>query len=145
MAATRCGWRRRGRGRPDGAAPAAVARRLAAAATRRRAPTPEVVGAQPQPGQMRAWNTFEHVPRYHNNYVGMRNRFALLSEAYAYATFEDRIKATNYFIEESLNFANAERATPEEGRRGGRQGIDRRQDRRHTRAQIKRGGIGRRS
>ena len=36
---------------------------------------------------------------------GMRNRFALLSEAYAYATFEDRIKATNYFMEESLNFA----------------------------------------
>ena len=70
-------------------------------------PTPEVVGATPQAGQMRSWNTFEHVPRYHNNYVGMRNRFALLSEAYAYSTFEDRIKATNYFVEESLNFANA--------------------------------------
>jgi len=53
----------------------------------------------------RAWNSFEALPRYHNSYVGMRNRFALLSEAYAYATFEDRIKATNYFMEESLNFA----------------------------------------
>jgi hypothetical protein len=63
--------------------------------------------AQPpaDPGP-RAWGTFEHVPRFHNNYVGMRNRFALLSEAYAYATFEDRIKATNYFIEEALNFAH---------------------------------------
>jgi hypothetical protein len=30
-----------------------------------------------------------------------------LSEAYAYATFEDRIKATNYFVEEALNFAHA--------------------------------------
>jgi hypothetical protein len=41
----------------------------------------------------------------------MRNRFALLSEAYAYATFEDRIKVTNYFMEEALNFAhqNADR------------------------------------
>jgi len=41
----------------------------------------------------------------------MRNRFALLSEAYSYATFEDRIKATNYFMEEALNFAhqNADR------------------------------------
>jgi hypothetical protein len=60
---------------------------------------------------MRAWATFEHVPRFHNNYVGMRNRFALLSEAYAYATFEDRIKATNYFLEEALTFAhqNADR------------------------------------
>jgi hypothetical protein len=47
------------------------------------------------------------VPRFHNNYVGLRNRFALLSEAYAYATFEDRIKATNYFIEEAMNFAHA--------------------------------------
>jgi len=55
---------------------------------------------------MRAWTTFEHVPRYHNNYVGMRNRFALLSEAYSYATFEDRIKATNYFLEEALTFAH---------------------------------------
>ena len=54
---------------------------------------------------MRSWNSFEALPRYHNTYVGLRNRFALLSEAYAYATFEDRIKATNYFMEESLNFA----------------------------------------
>jgi hypothetical protein len=46
------------------------------------------------------------VPRFHNNYVGLRNRFALLSEAYAYATFEDRIKATNYFMEEALAFAS---------------------------------------
>src|SRR4029078_5452803 len=70
------------------------------------APTPQVVGAPPVPGAGRAWATFEHVPRYHNNYVGMRNRFGLLSEAYAYATFEDRITATNYFVEAALNFAN---------------------------------------
>jgi len=73
--------------------------------------TPEVVGAPPQAGAMRTWATFEHVPRFHNNYVGLRNRFALLSEAFAYATFEDRIKATGYFVEEALNFAhqNADR------------------------------------
>jgi hypothetical protein len=58
------------------------------------------------PAGPREWRTFEHVPRFHNNYVGLRNRFALLSEAYAYATFEDRIKATNYFVEEALNFAH---------------------------------------
>jgi len=63
-------------------------------------PTPAV------PAGPRAWGTFEHVPRFHNNYVGMRNRFALLSEAYAYATFKDRILATNYFIEEAMNFAH---------------------------------------
>jgi hypothetical protein len=69
--------------------------------------TPPVAAPpQPAPTGPRAWGTFEHVPRFHNNYVGMRNRFALLSEAYAYATFEDRIKATNYFMEEALNFAH---------------------------------------
>ena len=76
---------------------------------------------------MRSWNTFEHVPRFHNNYVGLRNRFALLSEAYAYATFEDRIKATNYFMEEALNFAHAERRQAEEDRRRRRPRSDRRQ------------------
>ncbi len=60
----------------------------------------------PPEGITREWRTFEHVPRFHNNYVGMRNRFALLSEAYAYATFEDRIKATSYFMEAALDFAH---------------------------------------
>ena len=66
-----------------------------------------VAGTPTTPETLRWWNSFEALPRYHNSYVGMRNRFALLSEAYAYATFEDRIKATNYFMEESLNYAMA--------------------------------------
>jgi len=69
-------------------------------------PAPPCQMQQPDPAVTRAWATFDHVPRFHNNYVGLRNRFALLSEAYAYATFEDRIKATSYFIEEALNFAH---------------------------------------
>jgi hypothetical protein len=68
-------------------------------------PPPCQVPADP-PAATREWRTLEHVPRFHNNYLGLRNRFALLSEAYAYATFEDRIKATNYFMEEALNFAH---------------------------------------
>ncbi len=74
-------------------------------------PPPAQPAAPPAATGPRAWGTFEHVPRFHNNYVGLRNRFALLSEAYSYATFEDRIKATNYFMEEALNFAhqNADR------------------------------------
>src|SRR4051812_7055216 len=70
------------------------------------APRASCVNVQPAEGVTREWRTFEHGPRFHNNYVGMRNRFALLSEAYAYATFEDRIKATNYFMEAALDFAN---------------------------------------
>jgi Zinc carboxypeptidase len=86
----------RGRGRPP--APAASAGQAVAPA--------EAPAQPPAPAGPREWRTFEHVPRFHNNYVGLRNRFALLSEAYAYATFEDRIKATNYFMEEALNFAH---------------------------------------
>ena len=65
------------------------------------------VNVTPDPARgPREWRTFEHVPRFHNNYVGLRNRFGLLSEAYSYATFEERIKVTTYFVEEALNFAN---------------------------------------
>jgi hypothetical protein len=103
------------------------------------APTPEVVGAPAQPAQMRAWATFEHVPRFHNNYVGLRNRFALLSEAYAYATFEDRIKATNYFLDAALTFAHQNAARLKKAvADADKESIIGKAE--ATRAQIKRGG-----
>ena len=37
-----------------------------------------------------SWRTFDHRPRFNNNYAGLRNRIGILGEAYAYATFEDR-------------------------------------------------------
>lgn len=55
----------------------------------------------------KGWYTFDHRPRFNNNYVGLRNRFAILSEAYSYASFEERIQATLYFVEEIVNFAAA--------------------------------------
>ncbi|MCI0436451.1 MAG: M14 family metallopeptidase [Gemmatimonadetes bacterium] len=58
-------------------------------------------------GDERGWWTFDHRPRFNNNYVGLRNRFAILSEAYAYATFADRILATRRFVDEILAFARA--------------------------------------
>jgi hypothetical protein len=51
------------------------------------------------------WYTFDHRPRFNNNYVGLRNRMAILSEAYAYDTFEDRVMATLWFVEEILDYA----------------------------------------
>ena len=62
-------------------------------------------GAAGQAQGMQVWRTFDHRPRFNNNYVGLRNRFAILSEAYAYATFEDRVMASLWFVEEILNHA----------------------------------------
>ena len=53
----------------------------------------------------RGWYTFDHRPRFVTNYVGLRNRFAILSEAYAYASFEDRIEATRLFVTAVLDYA----------------------------------------
>ena len=57
-------------------------------------------GGSAEPG----WYTFDHRPRFNNNYIGLRNRFAVLGEAYSYATFEDRVKASLWFVEEIANF-----------------------------------------
>jgi len=101
-----------GRGRgfpspPDVGAPSAAAAAAAQGRGRGRGQREPCQNVTPEPGSPpREWATFEHGPRFHNNYVGLRNRFALLSEAYSYATFEDRIKATNYFLEAALDFAN---------------------------------------
>lgn len=56
------------------------------------------------------WYTFDHRPRFNNNYTGLRNRFAILSEAYSYASFEERVIATLHFVEEILDFAQANAA-----------------------------------
>ncbi|HEU5210083.1 MAG TPA: M14 family metallopeptidase [Longimicrobiales bacterium] len=58
-------------------------------------------------GAGQGWYTFDHRARFNNNYLGLRNRFAILSEAYSYATFADRILATSRFLVEVLDFAHA--------------------------------------
>lgn len=55
----------------------------------------------------RGWYTFDYRALFSNNYWGLRNRVGLLSEAYSYATFEDRILATRHFVDETLRFAAA--------------------------------------
>lgn len=57
-------------------------------------------------GAERGWYTFDHRPRFGNNYAGLRNRFGILSEAYAYLTFPERIAATRRFVEEVLDYAH---------------------------------------
>jgi hypothetical protein len=89
-----------GRGAPPAGAPPAV-----------RPPAAAPSEAPQADAAMRIWASFDHRPRFNNNYIGLRNRIALLSEAYAYATFEDRVLATNRFIEENLDYALAHAKT----------------------------------
>jgi len=82
-------------------------------------------------GDMTKWGTYSHLPRFGASYVGLRNRVAVLSEAYAYATFEDRVKSTLAFargcmekaVEDRSRIielcAHADAQTIEKGRGGG--------------------------
>jgi hypothetical protein len=58
-------------------------------------------------GSPRAWRTFDHRPRFGNNYVGLRNRVAILSEAYSYLDFAGRTKVTEAFVEEVMRYVVA--------------------------------------
>lgn len=53
---------------------------------------------QPEKG----WYTFDNRPRFGNNYVGLRNRFVILSEAYSYIDFRARVEVTHQFLHEIL-------------------------------------------
>lgn len=48
--------------------------------------------------------TFHHAPRYLTNYMGLRNRMAILSETFSHDRFYKRIHAANVFIEEILEY-----------------------------------------
>jgi hypothetical protein len=54
----------------------------------------------PQNPGTTAWRTFDHRPRFGNNYVGLRNRIAILSEANSYLDFKGRVAVTEAFVEE---------------------------------------------
>lgn len=64
-------------------------------------------GARQARGNQEAgWYTFSHQPRYVSNYIGLRNRFGILGEAYSYASFEERIGISYWFTEEIIEFAH---------------------------------------
>ena len=57
------------------------------------------------------WRTFDYRPRFGNNYVGLRNRIAVLSEAYSYLGFERRIAVTEAFVASVLTGIDLQRET----------------------------------
>lgn len=55
----------------------------------------------------RGWYSYDHRPRFGTQYAGLRNRFGILSEAYAYLTFEERVRVTKDFVDATLLWARA--------------------------------------
>ncbi|MDF1660612.1 MAG: M14 family metallopeptidase, partial [Planctomycetota bacterium] len=53
------------------------------------------------------WTTFGYEGRYSTEYVGLRGRIAILSEAYSYVSYKTRIRASKAFIGECLNYFSA--------------------------------------
>ena len=52
----------------------------------------------------KSWATFDHRPRFGNNYAGLRNRIAILSEAYSYLDFRARVDVTDKFTRAILQY-----------------------------------------
>jgi hypothetical protein len=48
------------------------------------------------------WRTYDHRPRFGTNLYGLRNRFSVLSEAYVYLDFAERVRVTHAFVLEIL-------------------------------------------
>jgi hypothetical protein len=65
-------------------------------------------GREAQPAdkpETKIWRTFDHRPRFGNNYCGLRNRLTILSEAYSYLDFKGRVAVTEAFVEEIFKFS----------------------------------------
>lgn len=54
---------------------------------------------------VRGWYSYDHRPRFSTNYAGLRNMFGILSEAYSYATFQERIEVSKVFVQDCIRFA----------------------------------------
>jgi dipeptidyl-peptidase-4 len=52
----------------------------------------------------KGWRTFSHQPRYMTNYIGLRNRLAILDENYNYADFKTRVHANYHFLRAILDY-----------------------------------------
>jgi hypothetical protein len=53
----------------------------------------------------RSWDTYAPVGWYGINYMGLRGRMAILSEAYSHADFKTRVQVTHDFVAEVLDYA----------------------------------------
>ena len=72
-----------------------------------------VAGRDAADTTIRAWETYDHRPRFGTNYYGLRGRAAILSEAFSHDPFERRVKSTYAFVREILSLAAERRASLE--------------------------------
>jgi hypothetical protein len=57
-------------------------------------------------GELQAWFSYGHEARYGTNYVGLRNRIGILSEAASFRPFDDRVMSTYHFVLETLRYVS---------------------------------------
>ncbi len=50
------------------------------------------------------WESYDPLPRYLVNYAGLQGRLGILSEAYVYRTFEQRVRETRAFVLQCLRW-----------------------------------------
>ena len=60
-----------------------------------------------RPGETGVFTAYSHQPRYLTNYLGLRNRMAILSETFAHQLFEKRYEATYDLVESILKYTNS--------------------------------------
>ncbi|HJU83956.1 MAG TPA: M14 family zinc carboxypeptidase [Holophagaceae bacterium] len=66
------------------------------------------------------WETYDWLPRYLTNYAGLTGRLAVLSEAYVYRSFPERIADTRQFVLACLDWMAAHPSEVATARRGAR-------------------------
>ncbi|MFA9453361.1 MAG: M14 family metallopeptidase [Candidatus Aminicenantaceae bacterium] len=54
--------------------------------------------------EMNGWATFSHQPRFVTNYVGLRNRMAILIENYSHAPFKTRVLGNYHYVKSILDY-----------------------------------------
>jgi hypothetical protein len=60
---------------------------------------------------VQGWETYDARPRFGTNWMGLRGRLSILSEAYSNADFQTRISATYNFVREILQLAAEQKST----------------------------------
>jgi dipeptidyl-peptidase-4 len=58
-------------------------------------------------GEQTTYSTYSHLPRYLVNYMGLRNRMAILSETFSHDSFEKRVLSNYLFLVSLLEYTSA--------------------------------------